>query len=816
MTPLASKEDCAETSERQVVWLRLTPSKQLHLSTVNDSGPLAPICKAFENDWREGLFALAADKALVVNFPSLRYWQELASRYITALCHCSDAETSFCVDVPLPEDFADSVVRAPPMEGGEYLSVPALQHIWEALDSWVHEAVAKMASLGAFLKTKAPLWQPVGKVCFHLAENKNDLEHPFAFLVTYTTGFGPSGQVRHVPLARALEQCSGSQNRAALIKLLKPIDRASQALLWVKDLVRTGDIYRPLLLSVRDGYRFLCSVAALEAAGLSVRLPNWWKKRPRPRVTVKIGEKRKGVLSVDGMLDFDVSVALEDESLSPEELRVLLNSDERLVFLKGQWVEVDRSKLQEAIDHWKALKSCHPDGKISFVEGMRLLSGAPANLKSDDEAENRRQWQFVSAGKELREMLHALRHPSPGDAIDGLSATLRPYQSEGVSWLAFLSKLGLGACLADDMGLGKTIQVLALLLKLRADGPQNPSLLVVPASLLGNWRKESERFAPSLRLAFVHSSEASREQIDRLADSPMALDEVDLVVTTYNMVAKQHWLSQRKWHLIILDEAQAIRNESTLQSRAVKKLSAFSRITLTGTPIENRLSDLWSIFDFLNPGLLGSASVFKTFVGAMQGSSEDQYAPLRKLVSPYILRRMKTDPKIITDLPNKIETPCYCHLTKDQVRLYQHLVDALAEELKASKCDGMARRGLVLRALLQLKQVCNHPSQLSGDGDFSPEKSGKFLRLAELCEELSERQEKVLVFTQFRLNARSETTRHVYLCQSSEGSFMADSRLGDVPCGAERHDGGRALCQTRSFDDRHYQRRPWRERLPSR
>jgi len=333
-------------------------------------------------------------------------------------------------------------------------------------------------------------------------------------------------------------------------------------------------------------------------------------------------------------------------------------------------------------------------------------------------------------------------------AVGALKATLRPYQATGVKWLHFVTGLGLGACLADDMGLGKTIQVLALLLKSRAR-TAGPSLLVVPASLLANWRNEAARFAPELNLAFLHPAETSVETLRGFEEAPVeSLSGVDLAVTTYSMAARQDWLARVDWHLVILDEAQAIKNPSTRQARAVKRLPASARIALTGTPIENRLGDLWSLFDFLNPGLLGSAPVFKRFVKELRTDEANPYAPLRQLVAPYILRRLKSDRGIIDDLPNKVETTRYCSLTKAQIRLYGQVVESMKAALE--KTEGIARRGMVLQTLLRLKQVCNHPGQLTGAAEWSAKDSGKFLRLAEICEELAARQERVLIFTQFR------------------------------------------------------------------
>ncbi|MCJ8500261.1 DEAD/DEAH box helicase [Desulfatitalea alkaliphila] len=739
----------------------LTPGGNLRLHAPEQAGApasktAATLAKAFAEDWREGLFALAAEKIATDGQPTLRFWQQMADRLLTALCHIPDEQTNFEIPPPPAAELQALSLAPPPMPGGEYLSEERLAAIWHALAQWTMTATAEAGGPAALLQLRAPKWRQVGRVCFHLAENKKDPDRPFAFMATYATGFGAAGQLKHLPLGKALDQYAGSNNQAALIKLLAPVHQAAESCAWVADIVRDGTIFRPMAWRPEQAYRLLQSVPVLEQSGLSVRLPDWWKKRPRPRVSVSIGNQTKTVLGAGAMLDFDARVAVGDAHLSPEELASLRNSGDGLVWFKGQWVEVDQAKLQEAIAHWERLRRANRNGEISFIEGMRLLAGASADLKRNDQAETYRPWTEVTAGAALREVLARLRDPesSPaGKADPALKTVLRPYQREGVAWLHLLSELGLGACLADDMGLGKTIQLLALLLHLQrtapADGVRRPCLLVVPASLLGNWRDEAARFAPSLKLLFAHPAETERATLDALAKAPeTTLAGVDLVVTTYAMVGRQPWLARSAWRLVILDEAQAIKNPATSQSKAVKKLTAGGRIALTGTPVENRLGDLWSLFDFLNPGLLGSATVFKSFIKQLHDHPDTPFAPLRQLVAPYILRRLKTDRRIIADLPDKTETARYCHLTKSQVRLYEQIVRGLQEHLAES--EGMARRGLVLQTLMRLKQVCNHPSQLSGDMTYNPAESGKFRRLGDICQELAERQEKVLVFTQFR------------------------------------------------------------------
>jgi non-specific serine/threonine protein kinase len=463
-------------------------------------------------------------------------------------------------------------------------------------------------------------------------------------------------------------------------------------------------------------------------------------------VAVRIGSEERSLLGVDSLLDFRVEMVVGDARLTESEARKLLAGSEGLVFLKGQWVEVDKTKLTEALEHWKSVQEEAAHGGISFVEGMRLLAGAPADLNAA-ERENVATWSFVEAGTWLRDLLQKLRSPEPDHvplARKDLRATLRSYQETGVGWLRLLTGLGLGACLADDMGLGKTMQVLALLLLLRKE-KAGPSLLVLPASLLANWKSEIERFAPSLRALYLHPSFQKTPTPEELA---ALLPELDLVLTSYGMVLRLPNLHEQRWTLLVLDEAQAIKNPAARQTKAVKRLHARARIALTGTPVENRLSDLWSIFDFLSPGLLGSLSRFTAFAKALEKAGGERFAPLRNLVRPYILRRLKTDKLVISDLPDKTVVPAYCGLTKAQAFLYKSIVDELAEDLQVQ--EGMKRRGLILAALLKLKQVCNHPSHFRGDGAWAPEESGKFARLAEIAEEIASRQDRVLVFTQFR------------------------------------------------------------------
>ncbi len=712
------------------------------------------LSQAFGNDWRQGLFMLGSRSELASLSSTARYWGEIAAHYLTGLCHIPPTESRVEVEHPVSDRIDAWVEAAPPMPGGEYLGRDTLISVWRSLNAWVAQTVQSEGGLDEFLGKYAPSWKKVGRVTFHLAENKNDSSRPFAFMASFTTGMGSSGQVKHLPLGKALEIYAGAKNKLALIRLLGPVDEAGRRCDWVRKMVDSGDIYRPMAWSANQAYQMLSSAEQLEESGLMVRLPDWWKKRPRPRVSAVIGESRGEGFGVDTMLDFRVDVALGDENLSSHEVQSLLQEESGLVLFKGQWVEVDKERLQQALEQWKEVQKTSRDGQVTFIEGMRLLAGTSRQLEPDD-MDQEHDWSMVRAGRDMHEMLHRLRSP---DSINfevqtaDILATLRSYQLEGAAWMHFVTGLGLGACLADDMGLGKTLQVLTLLSHQSALGEKDPSLLIVPASLLGNWRNEAARFAPKLRLMFYHTSEMSRKDMQSVEKDPgQGLEGYDLVVTTYAMVSKSPWLINQKWRLVILDEAQAVKNHSTRQTRAVKKLPARGRIALTGTPIENRLGDLWSLFDFLNPGLLGNVKEFQRFINNVESSSQRSFRPLRRLVSPYILRRLKTDKSIISDLPEKTETVRFCHLTREQVKYYSQSVRNMEKALADRKqSDEMARRGVVLQTIMRLKQICNHPGQFLGDGDYAPNKSGKFDRISEICTELAQRQEKVLVFTQFR------------------------------------------------------------------
>lgn len=745
--------------------LAITPTGQLQLAPVHDgaatlSAVQVPLLEsALAKSTADALLVLASQSIGSDLPPEARFLRGFGQRFFQALCHLGDVPAKRWRSLPPPaeDELAQLADGAPPMLGLEYLTAELLRRWWNELcETAAGAAEKKPGGPAAYLQAAGPLWQLLGRVTFHLAENRRDAERPFAFLATYTHRLSGHTKLAHLPLADALRQYAGSSNRAQLDSLLAPVRRAATQCGLVQELLESKCLFAPQAWNIRQAHRFLTEIPRMEEAGIVVRVPDWWSaSRPvRPQVQVRIGERPVSQLGLDALLEFQVGLALDGQDLTEEECRQLIASGDGLVLLRGKWVEVDRERLQEALRHWQQLAKVHQDG-IQFIDGMRLLAGV--SLEANDQFDDRtKQWSQITAGDWLRETLRRLRDPQESARCQpgrDLQAKLRPYQVVGVRWLWFMTELGLGACLADDMGLGKTIQVIDLLLqrkraRINADG--RPSLLVAPASLLGNWRLELARFAPGLRARLLHRSECGADELEQVASNPdRELADCDLVVTTYGFVRRQAWLAAQRWSLVVLDEAQAIKNASSALARGVKGLSAQSRIALTGTPVENHLGDLWSLLDFCCPGLLGTAPQFKQFVKRLNQQKDAQaFGGLRKLVRPYILRRLKTDPAILPDLPGKTEMRAECGLSKKQAVLYQQAVAALADQLDTA--EGMARRGLVLATLMQLKQICNHPAQYLRAAAFAESDSGKFERLRLLCEPIVDRQEKALIFTQFQ------------------------------------------------------------------
>src|SRR5256712_8487188 len=400
-------------------------------------------------------------------------------------------------------------------------------------------------------------------------------------------------------------------------------------------------------------------------------------------------------------------------------------------------MELDRDKMQQLLQFWQTHQ-----GEVPEITLLDML-------KIGTEAEDDLEWDHDQNLQDMLSRLHDKNAFAPIENPPALQGTLRDYQKRGVAWLQYLEQLGLNPCLADDMGLGKTLEVIAHLLKEReeADGVP-PTLVIAPTSVLGNWRKEIERFAPQLR-TLVHQGSARLKEKQTFAETCQAHD---VVLTSFALARLDEKLLQSlEWHRVVVDEAQNIKNPQAAQTRAILKLAAPHRLALTGTPVENRLRDLWSIFNFLNPGYLGKEAQFrKAFeMPIYKGNDMTRSATLKKLVEAFILRRVKTDQRIIDDLPDKIEQKMYCTLTPEQASLYEAVVKDVTEQL--NEAEGIQRKGLILSTLPKLKQICNHPAQFLQDGSaFTSERSHKLQRLGGMLEEGIESGGSGLYFTQVK------------------------------------------------------------------
>ncbi len=496
-------------------------------------------------------------------------------------------------------------------------------------------------------------------------------------------------------------------------------------------------------LDAHQALQFLKEYAeALRAAGFMVVLPSWWVGRgPVKRIGLKANSPKMQSgghgLSLNSIIEFDYAVSLGGEELSMAELKSLAKLKAHLVQVRGQWILIDQEQIKSAIQFLEKQKN----GNMTGQELLTLALGAERQV-------NGMTMDSIEVDGWLNDLMEKLTGRAEFTSLPQppcFSGTLRQYQKRGFSWMAFLRQWGLGACLADDMGLGKTVQALALIQQERANGEKRPVLLLCPTSVLNNWRKESQQFTPELSV-LVHHGLKRRKKKAFIQN----VGQAALVVSSYGLLQRDiDFLKQVDWAGVILDEAQNIKNPETKQSKAVRTLCSDYRFALTGTPVENHVGDLWALMDFLNPGLLGTQATFKRdFHRPIQVyGNKDATDKLKTLTGPFILRRLKTDKAIISDLPDKLEMKEYCTLTKEQASLYQAVVDDMQKQIEET--EGIKRRGLVLATLMKLKQVCNHPAQFAADNSSVKDRSGKLQRLEEMLTETVELNERTLIFTQF-------------------------------------------------------------------
>ncbi|MEO0434607.1 MAG: DEAD/DEAH box helicase [Cyanobacteria bacterium J06656_5] len=513
-------------------------------------------------------------------------------------------------------------------------------------------------------------------------------------------------------------------------------------------------------LTLEAAFNFLKESAwVLENAGYKVIVPAWWTPHGRQRAKVRLkakgksldggDDKSKRYFSFERLVEYQYELAIGGEKVTEKEWHQLVNAKTPLVQFRGQWMELDQDKMQQMLEFWKTHQKENPE--LSLLEFMKLTAGGEDELEVECDRKDALADMLNKLGD--KGQLQPVKNP---DNFDG---QLREYQKRGVSWLQYLEQLGLNGCLADDMGLGKTVQVIARMVQEREPEKKGrrktavkeiklpPTLLIAPTSVVGNWLREMQKFAPHIKAAVHHGGERAKDA----KTFKEACREHDILITSFALARKDAKLFNAiEWHRIVLDEAQNIKNPKAALTKAICKFSAPHRLALTGTPIENRLLDLWSIFNFLNPGYLGTQAQFrKSFEVPIQKSNDPRQATtLKKLVEPFILRRVKTDQSIIKDLPDKVEQKLFCNLTKEQASLYEAVVKDVENQLESA--EGIHRKGLILATLTKLKQVCNHPRQfLQDESEFTALRSHKLTRLTEMVEEAMEERDSLLVFTQF-------------------------------------------------------------------
>jgi superfamily II DNA or RNA helicase len=707
-----------------------------------DSELTLALGEAFGRGAGAGLAQLALCPPSSPLTPALAWWRSFAHMQASRLC-CGlddldpDALSALAHDAPT--SMAIDAER-------DHLTLMALARELSG-------SIAKAAHLSkthprALLAASHPGWDSVGRVHFDLSDDPSHDEKPFLLHASYGIEMGADGRARMISLARAIKSFSAQSRSAAVDSAVQPLCEAGKKSAWTRAAMAdpaTGSMLKPMRMNPAQAWEFLREVKRIESAGIRVRLPPSWAGGSPAKASVHawVGTGAPTMVGSRALLDFKMEVALGGERLTEQEIATLAGSSSGLARVRGQWVMADPQGFGAALKRFRAIEARSREEGISFAEAMALQAQS-RSLELDD-FEDGPAWSGLRHGPWLTEALAQLRSPerlAMADPGDLLSATLRPYQAEGLRWLLALRSLGLGACLADDMGLGKTIQILAFLLVLRRDEGSMPSLLVAPASLLENWADEAERFAPGLKVATLRGDSKGA---DGDYDPAMFLG-FDLVVASYGSLMRSKSLRGASWRLAIADEAQSLKNPTTQTAKACKTLKAQMRVALTGTPVENRLGDLWSLLDFTHPGLLGSRSEFSAFHARLVETGDLE--PLRSLVRPYVLRRKKTDKSVISDLPDKIETTELCSLTARQAALYQQTVEEMGRALASS--SGISRQGAVIACLTRLKQICNHPAHYLRDGAWRAADSGKVQMLRELAQEIADSEGKLLVFTQYQ------------------------------------------------------------------
>jgi len=656
--------------------------------------------EAFENDKYKALFKLGFLTKEKWFSPSVEYLHHISEILIKKLSQQPEIElVRDKAEVELTEDEIYRLKdQIPFVVGMEYVDDEWLLNLWESLLTVFKREIKNYdGTVARYFADYNSNINVVGRVFFHLVESKND-EYPFAFMATYTTKEVKSKRAVHTPLKNALSEFKDDEKK--LISLISTVIKAAHKSLFISELLESGELFSPIRLTAQEAYTVLKEIVIYEEAGIMCRVPDWWRKKSNSLgISVNIGDKEPSKVGLSAIVDFTPTLKLGDSDITEKELREFLEMAEGLIQYKGKWVEVNKEKLEAALAAFERVKDFAFDEDLTLSEAMKLELNIDKELDiSTDGIE-----VSISNGRWLRGLRETMLHPEIIEQIGivpTFHANLRKYQEKGYYWLNQMCQYGFGVCLADDMGLGKTVQMIAFLENKRVNDGGH-ALLVLPASLIGNWQKEIEKFAPEMPYQILHKSDLKSSETVQIRDGEF------LYITTYGMALRLEELKEKKWDYLILDEAQAIKNPGTKQTKAIKSIPANVRIAMTGTPIENRLSDLWSLFDFLNMGLLGTPKEFTDFTKELKENSAG-YAKLRRMIQPFMLRRLKIDKTIISDLPDKLEINEYTDLSKKQIALYKQLINQI--EQKLIEAEGIERKGLVLSSIMKFKQICNHPN----------------------------------------------------------------------------------------------------------
>lgn len=601
----------------------------------------------------------------------------------------------------------------------------------ELSNEWLDEQFAQLTQLfkkeivhyphtiADYYQEKGLSFAVSGQIFLHLAESKR-AQYPFAFMASYTEL--ENGHVQHYALAHALEKYKHDQ--AYILQLISSLSTLEKESSLISKLLNTGELFQPVYFSDEEANQFLHELELYERVGIRAKVPRWWARVHQP-AKVQLKVETGAAFSKDKLLSFRPEIEYNGITVSPDELEEFLRMSEGLHAFKGTWIEVDHKRITELLAKANDLHE-QTRGGLSLLDSLQLAT------KNQD---------FLDISCVLsyfKEALNKLTTCENYTLPASVHANLRAYQLQGYLWLRAMDELNLGVILADDMGLGKTLQIIAYLDALRtqkaaARSPRNV-LIVMPSSLLANWEEELKKFAPSAPFVTYHGKTRSIGPF--------------ITLTSYGMLKREAALLQHLWDVVILDEAQAIKNTSSQQTKAVKVLHSRMKIALTGTPIENDLMDLFSIFDFILPGYLGSAYSFQKYARMLETKTHG-YQQLQQATAPFIMRRVKTDKAIISDLPKKMEYKEYIDLTPKQAALYRKTLAAFKKAIEDTT-NQTDRRGMIFATLTHLKQITNHPSQYSGNDVYKPSESGKFIRLAQLVEDIYKARERVLIFTQYK------------------------------------------------------------------